>query len=900
MMFGRQILALVGVAAASAAAVTSNDTEASGPKYIPGAYIVEFEGEQSPDALYKELRTENIDAKTRLPLSYKLFNGVSINVKSGEDAATVATKIGNNRRVKNVWPVQELKFTNDRIVSVGQGNIKDAPKAVGLKARQVAGNSTYEPHLMTQIDRLHAAGHTGKGLRIGIIDSGVDYTHPDLGGCFGPGCLVSYGYDFIGVNIGTPYEPDEDPIDTCFGHGTHVAGIIAAQPNDVGILGVAPDAELGAYRAIDCLGGSGTDTMIAAFNRAYEDGSDIITASLGLEGGWPNDPWSLAVQRIAETGTPVVIAAGNSGELGIFTPSNPAAGRGAASIASVDTHTNPLLLVGATYEVDGSEPEEFGWFSVDRSFGNITKPLYYVGQARSNGTIVDGCSPLPKCVPDLSKYVVLLENGPCDVYTQALNVVEKGGNDILFYGPTEIPEYVGFMPDGVAGVGVIPLSQGKAFVELLLDTSNVTVTLNDPLVSPPYISTMPNTLSGGLTSYWSSWGPNWDLSVNPSFGAPGSQILSTFPLALGSYSVEEGTSMACPFAAAALALVGQARGTLDGRELVRVLTSTARQLTWVDRVQVDPQGRIAPVVQAGTGLLQAWDATQVKGLVSVASISFNDSKHHLEEATFSLENTGSDEATYSIGHTPALTVYAFNEGSKKLATFPSRIADGAAAELEFSTASVKVAAGSSVEIKVKCTAPDLDPELLPVYSGFITLNGTNGDNLVLPYSGVAASMTENTLVFDNENPLAISLTRNGDRPAFPVPADTVFRILKPVNITDPTQIPVQPWPIARAFTFIAYADSRVDVIPLNGTAPDLPRKKWLGYDSIGLSYGSRLQLQARGAIVRSVFTGLLDDLTVVPEGRYQFIASVLKPLGDPENEEHWEVAEIDPFYLEYI
>jgi subtilisin family serine protease len=287
---------------------------------------------------------------------------------------------------------------------------------------------------MAQIDKLHEAGYTGKGLRIGIIDSGVDYTHPDLGGCFGPGCLVSYGYDLIGINVGIDYQPDEDPIDTCFGHGTHVAGIIAAQPNDLGFSGVAPDVELGAYRAMDCLGGSSNDVMIAAFNRAYEDGSDIITASIGLDGGWPSDPWSIAIQRIVDAGVPVIIAAGNSGEAGIFTPSNPASAKGAGSIASINTHETPLLMVTASYEVDSAQTE-FGWIAGSPALGNISNPIYWIGQDSEGNTTIDACSALPDTVPDLSEFVVLVSNGGdgCEAYTQALNLLEKGGDKLLFY-----------------------------------------------------------------------------------------------------------------------------------------------------------------------------------------------------------------------------------------------------------------------------------------------------------------------------------------------------------------------------------------------------------------------------------------------------------------------------------
>ena len=166
---------------------------------------------------------------------------------------------------------------------------------------------------MTQIDKMHERGFTGNGTRIGVVDTGIDYTHPALGSCFGPGCLVSYGRDL--------YDGDDDPMDECVGHGTHVAGIIAAQTNALGFIGAAPDVTLGACRIFPC-GNDGTtsDMVIAGFNQAFEDGSDIITASLGLFSGWAEDAVAVAVSRIAEAGVPCTVAIGNQvgGTEGMF------------------------------------------------------------------------------------------------------------------------------------------------------------------------------------------------------------------------------------------------------------------------------------------------------------------------------------------------------------------------------------------------------------------------------------------------------------------------------------------------------------------------------------------------------------------------------------------------------
>jgi subtilisin family serine protease len=97
-----------------------------------------------------------------------------------------------------------------------------------------------------------------------VIDTGVDYKHPSLGGCFGPGCKVSFGYNFVGDDYPDTTTPSPDPLTTCAegGHGTHVMGIIGMEDPEglgFGLLGVAPDAVLGMYRVFGCAGSAYSD-----------------------------------------------------------------------------------------------------------------------------------------------------------------------------------------------------------------------------------------------------------------------------------------------------------------------------------------------------------------------------------------------------------------------------------------------------------------------------------------------------------------------------------------------------------------------------------------------------------------------------------------------------------------
>ncbi|KAH7311511.1 minor extracellular protease vpr [Stachybotrys elegans] len=888
------LLPLLG-AACGAAQATPNDN------ILAGVYIVEFEGEQSTEALYRELRTDNdLDIEPRMALNYKLFNGASFNVSGAIDKDEALARIASNSRVKNVWPVTRVSVPNDRLVSVGQSDISKVSRS-SISRRDVS-NATYDVHVMTQVDRLHAEGYTGKGIKIGIVDSGIDYLHPDLGGCFGPGCLVSYGYDLMGGGgIGQP-RPDDDPIDTCFGHGTHVAGIVAAQQSYLGFLGVAPDVELGAFRALDCIGGSSDDLLIAAFNMAYEAGSDIISASVGMDGGWPDSAWSLAAQRIVDAGVSVVVATGNSGEIGIFSASNPAVGLGVTSVASVDAREFPFLLLAGTYAIEEQEEEEFGWIAGQPPFQNLTLPLFYVGsELVINGTVFDGCNGLPDSIPDLSDYVVLVEEQPqsCNFYDQTDSIVAKGARYALFFRESEEPEYINTYDPSILGVGRTTGSQGKSWAKDLIAGRNVTVTFTNPEITKQLVTLRNNTVSPGSVSFWSSWGPDWELGMNPFLAAPGSQILSTFPRALGSYAILEGTSMACPFVAGAMALVAQARGTRDPETLRAALTTTAKQIVYHDGEANDDQGRLAPVAQAGSGLIQAWDAAHVKSVISTAGISFRDTDNLPSEIKFTLKNLGDSEVTYELGNNPTMGVYAFAQGSKRITAFPPLKADGAEAKLEFSNDLITVGAGESVEVAVVCTPPSVDASRLPVYGGLITVNGTNGDTLALPYLGVAASMKNDTRFFHTADPLGVYLSQNGQRWPIPVEPDTIFRGPRPSSETAYPEPGTIAWPQARVVTNVGSKLVRLDVVAAdNSTARCLPWQDWLGYRSLGQLPYFPLRDLTRGSF-RGTLAGMLADHTILPNGRYRFVLSALKLLGEEENPEDWESVEMIPFIIEY-
>jgi hypothetical protein len=165
---------------------------------------------------------------------------------------------------------------------------------------------------------------TGRGITVAVVDTGIDYTHPALGGCFGRGCKVSGGWDFV--------NNDPDPLDD-HGHGTHVAGIIASADAVYG--GVAPEATLLAYKTCDQSGSCYASHVISAINRAVEQGAQVINLSLSGEGK-PDSPLLIAVDKAVEQGVIVVASAGNRGGAEDYRIGTPGNARSAITVGATD------------------------------------------------------------------------------------------------------------------------------------------------------------------------------------------------------------------------------------------------------------------------------------------------------------------------------------------------------------------------------------------------------------------------------------------------------------------------------------------------------------------------------------------------------------------------------------
>ena len=188
------------------------------------------------------------------------------------------------------------------------------------------------PYVGTEIPRTE--GLDGSGIKVAVIDTGVDFNHPDLLG-WGPDGKVIGGYNFIQTN--------QLPMDRN-GHGTKVAGIIAA---DGSTLGVAPKAKILAYKVSEDGEGVSSELISGAIQKAIEDEADIINISLGVNR--TNSKIDSAVNYALEKGIFVVTAAGNDGPK-LKTIGSP--GRNFESLTVGATYNNMTSSLIATLEID--------------------------------------------------------------------------------------------------------------------------------------------------------------------------------------------------------------------------------------------------------------------------------------------------------------------------------------------------------------------------------------------------------------------------------------------------------------------------------------------------------------------------------------------------------------------
>ncbi|GIL52873.1 hypothetical protein Vafri_8640 [Volvox africanus] len=287
-------------------------------------------------------------------------------------------------------------------------------------------NSSATGSLSATLASLGLPRVTGADIRVGIIDTGVDHTHPALQGPNGSRVVIRNAVVSDNFTPGGLPE-NHDNVNDCMGHGTHVAGIIAgsySSPN-FRYVGVAPGVALGVYKVFGCNGSTTSDIILTALERASEDKMQIINLSMGIPGAW-GGPVAEAVEKLAQAGTFVVSSVGNEGESGLFMPSSISNSLSVISVGSTDSVAVPTVL---TLKIDTAPNATV--LSTRAAYGNVS-PLLNAQLQAFAPFAADGCS--SDWPVDMTGRVAMVTAGGCNVDTKATNVAVAGGIGVILFG----------------------------------------------------------------------------------------------------------------------------------------------------------------------------------------------------------------------------------------------------------------------------------------------------------------------------------------------------------------------------------------------------------------------------------------------------------------------------------
>jgi minor extracellular serine protease Vpr len=661
-------------------------------------------------ALRREARSKGASYEQRRDFG-TLWNGISVRA----DADAIAT-IAGSRHVSAVYPVAVIEAPDPQISP-------DLATALTMTGADAARSEL---------------GYTGDGLSVAIIDTGIDYNHPDLGGDGDdakrytatsaddrvltdgdgtPHARITHGWDYVGTEFNpadpdAPLEPDEnpDPRDTQ-GHGTHVAGIVGAdqEDRDEGVTGVAPGVTFGAYKVFGP-GSTTADVIVDALEDAFEDGMDIVNMSLGAAFVWGQDyPTTEASNELAAQGIVVVNSAGNSGGDGTWTLSAPANAHDIISVASAD-NTMFEAYVFEVEQLDDPVPYmEMGGAELPPTEGE-SEPLVWLGRACVD---TEG----DQLLDDPAGKVALVERGDCTFAEKYLAAANAGATGVIIHNNVG-GMFAGTVGDaGIDGVWSAGISRGDglALRGLIDEGETVLLSFSDETAS------LPNP-TGGLVSSFSSYGQDVELEFGPSVMAPGGLITSTYPLARGEYSALSGTSMSAPHVAGAVALLLEAEPNLDPFQVRDRLQNTAVPADWSLAPGI---GYIDHTFRQGAGMIQIDRAIQARQHIEPAQLAMGD--QDTVSTTLTVRNRGNRSVTYDLGHKGGIEV--------AISTYaPYFYLPGAG--VSYSTDRLVVPANATRQVTVTITSPNSS---LPnhQYGGYITLtpNRAEAATLRVPYSG---------------------------------------------------------------------------------------------------------------------------------------------------------------------
>jgi minor extracellular serine protease Vpr len=578
------------------------------------------------------------------------------------------------------------------------------------------------------------SGRDGSGVKVAVLDSGIDYTHRNLGGAgtdaayaaaYGtatadpknttldglfPTAKVVGGFDFVGetwgivngAEVGTRTE-DPDPIDL-EGHGTHVADIIAGKSLDGTHKGMAPGAKLVAVKVCSAISSACNGVaLLKAMDYVLDpngdgdisDAVDVINMSLGSNYGQIEDDLSLAATNAVKLGVVVVVSAGNGGNKPYIVGS-PSTAPGVISVAQTEVPSAKAvpLVVNAPAAIAGvyGNTATLDFAPVGSGVtGNVAR----VGR----GCPADSTAGTPED-PYLNSpagKIALIDRGACSVSLKVDRAAKAGATGVLI-GLVASGDAVSFSFGG-----------GTSFVPSLVIQQSLSTAIKAQLTAGQTVSVSLSPAAAialiGSVASSSSRGPSISFqSIKPEIGAPGASLSAEAGTGTGETAFG-GTSGAAPMVAGAAALLVQAFPNRSPEQIKAMLMNSAETTVYTNPALLP--GELAPITRIGGGELRVDRAIAMNTIATnrktkSASLSFGAlevSDRMVVEQTLRVQNLSHQEKLFTV--TPSFR-------------FANDQASGA---VRVQTRSVlRVSAHGSEELEVKLI---IDPTKLPDW----TLNG---------------------------------------------------------------------------------------------------------------------------------------------------------------------------------
>ncbi|MBT3685621.1 MAG: S8 family serine peptidase [Nitrosopumilus sp.] len=444
------------------------------------------------------------------------------------------------------------------------------------------------PYIGTEIPRMDRID--GTGIKIAVIDTGVDFNHPDLFG-WGPDGKVIGGHNFI--------EENQLPMDTN-GHGTKVAGIIAADGNT---LGVAHKAKILAYKVSEDGEGVSSELITKAIEKAIEDKADIINISLGVNK--TNSKIDSAVNHAWDNGIFVVTAAGNDGPE-LKTIGSP--GRNFESITVGATYNNMTSSLIAILEIDETQYTVIPMVGSSKTQEPIIEKIVFGGFGKN--------SDLENL--DVKDAILIVERGS-DIEGELLffsikemNAAKAGAKALIVYN-NQPGIFLGELihefsePGYVPQIPVVSIDREEG-LEIIKTIEKKGLGIMNLFYNPDFIA------------HFSSRGPVSPFYIKPDIVAPGAYINTT--QINSSYNFTSGTSFAAPHVSGAAALLLQKNPELQNDEIKSLLMTTVQPVS-------NAYGQEFSLHESGSGRLDISNAYKAKLIINPTNFVINLSPNQL-------------------------------------------------------------------------------------------------------------------------------------------------------------------------------------------------------------------------------------------------------------------------------